>query len=397
MNKEYIKNLREFSQNLKILYVEDNQEARDSTMELLTMFFKNIIIAVDGEDGLDKFKDENNKDIQLIITDINMPKLNGLDMISKIKEHNEDISILVISAYSEIEYLMESIKIQVDDYLLKPIQTTTFVSVISKILKKIKLENENKEYKNNLEQLVQKQVDEIEKQNKIIYQQSKLAAMGEIIDSIAHQWKQPISTISILTQSLQIQCNLDNDFNIENIKKCSKSVDLQIKHLLSTIDEFRNFFRPDINTQTVHIKEIIDSTLILLKDELIKHDISIDITGDTDIIINIIPNEFKHILINIINNAKDAFQKIIKDKLININIKQDNKSVQLTISDNAGGIPIDIIEHIFEPNFTTKELGKGTGIGLYMSKMIIEKINGTLIVNNNSNGAVFTIRIPLSK
>jgi len=385
-------------------------------MELLTMFFKNIIIAVDGEDGLDKFKDENNKDIQLIITDINMPKLNGLDMISKIKEHNEDISILVISAYSEIEYLMESIKIQVDDYLLKPIQTTTFVSVISKILKKIKLENENKEYKNNLEQLVQKQVDEIEKQNKIIYQQSKLAAMGEIIDSIAHQWKQPISTISILTQSLQIQCNLDNDFNIENIKKCSKSVDLQIKHLLSTIDEFRNFFRPKQGKEDFGVKRRMQSVMLLVKDEFIKNNINISIQSEDELLLYGIENEFKHLVINIINNAKDIIisteekrkkslnQKEMIENLIFISTSKDTDNVTITIKDNAGGIPTEILPKIFEPYFTTKHKSQGTGIGLFMSSKIIKQhFNGILNTQNKEFmldgkqyfGAMFNIEIKL--
>jgi signal transduction histidine kinase len=300
---------------------------------------------------------------------------------------------------------MESIQNQVDNYLLKPIQTTTLVPVLSKILKKIKLEVENKEYKNNLKQLVKSQVLQIEKQNKIIYQQSKLAAMGEMIDSIAHQWKQPLSVISISVQGLQISKEIYGEVSDESLDEYSNTIKLQIEHLLSTMDEFRNFFRPDIDTQEVVVKDIIDSVLILLNDDIVKNNINIKIIGDTDLTINIIPNEFKHILINIINNAKDAFKNITYKKVITIDISKIETSIIFNISDNAGGISLDAIDHIFEPNFTTKETESGTGIGLYMSKMIIEKVNGSLSVKNISKinsdnktilGAVFTLEIPTS-
>ena len=395
MNKEYLKNLREFSKNIKILYVEDNKEARASTMELLKMFFKDIVVAFDGKDGLDKFSHTDNQDIQLVVTDINMPNMDGLEMIAKIKEINKDISIMVISAYNEIDYLMESIKIQVDSYILKPINTTIFIPTISKVLKKLKLEIENKEYKNNLEKLVKQQVQEIEEQNKIIFQQSKLAAMGEMIDSIAHQWKQPLGTISLHLQSLQIKNSLNDKINPEDIEQCTTSINLQIKHLISTIDEFRGFFRPDAKVENVCIKEIVDSVMLLLKDEIIKSKININIDGDFNLTAKMISNEFKHILINLLNNAKDAFNNTKKSKNININIKKEETFAVLQISDNAGGIPEDIIQNIFKANFTTKKSSGGTGMGLYMSKLITEKIHGILSVENISDGAMFSIKIPI--
>ncbi len=131
IDKEYINTLKEFSQKLNVLYVEDNKQTRDATIELLQMFFKNIIVSSNGQEGLNDFLSSQTKEIHLVITDINMPKLNGLDMISKIKEYNENISILIISAYDDVNYLLKSIKMQVNGYLLKPIKTDDFISTIS--------------------------------------------------------------------------------------------------------------------------------------------------------------------------------------------------------------------------------------------------------------------------
>jgi len=383
MNKEYINSLKDFSKNLTVLYVEDNKEARDSTIELLKIFFNNIVIAYDGMDGIEKF----NSSIDIIITDINMPKMNGIDMIKKIKEINNNIPVLIISAHNETEYLMDSIKSKVYDYILKPIQTNDFINIISKILDTIKDKTDTLKYKDNLE-------NKIIEQDKIIHQQAKLAAMGEMIDSIAHQWQQPINAISLNIQSLQMKDMVNEDLTFEDVNICANKVNIQIQHLLSTMNEFRNFFRPNISTQKILLEDSLKSILILLKDTITSEKMNINIMGDLDTEVNIIQNEFKHIVINIINNAKDEFKKDQKNKKIDINIRKELDFTYVDISDNAGGIPENIIDHIFQSNFTTKEDGKGTGIGLYMSKTIIEKINGTILVKNVKDGAMFTIKIP---
>ncbi len=383
MNKEYINSLKDFSKNLTVLYVEDNKEARNSTIELLKIFFNNIIIAYDGMDGIEKF----NSSIDIIITDINMPKMNGIDMIKKIKEINNNIPVLIISAHNETEYLMDSIKSKVYDYILKPIQTNDFINIISKILDTIKDKTDTLKYQDNLE-------NKIIEQDKIIHQQAKLAAMGEMIDSIAHQWQQPINAISLNIQSLQMKDMVNEDLTFEDVNMCANKVNIQIQHLLSTMNEFRNFFRPNISTQKVLLEDSLKSILILLKDTITSEKMNINIMGDLDTKVNIIQNEFKHIVINIINNAKDEFKKDQKNKKIDINIRKELDFTYVDISDNAGGIPENIIDHIFKSNFTTKDDGKGTGIGLYMSKTIIEKINGTILVKNVKDGAMFTIKIP---
>ncbi|MEA3383618.1 MAG: EAL domain-containing protein [Campylobacterota bacterium] len=146
-----IKNIIKYTKNLKLLYVEDNKEARESVVMMLEEFFDDITTAIDGEDGCQKFKDNT---IDLILTDINMPKLNGLEMIKKIREIDKSIPILVLSAYNETDFFMESIKLGVDGYLFKPIERQQFIRILEKVIQKLQLKDENE---NNIQLLNQYQ------------------------------------------------------------------------------------------------------------------------------------------------------------------------------------------------------------------------------------------------
>ena len=143
-----MKKLMEFATKLKVLYVEDNQDARESTLGLLDNIFNNIATAINGEDGLDKFQKDN---FDLILSDINMPKMNGIEMIIKIREINKDIPILILSAYNESGYFIETIRQGVEGYLLKPIDLNQFITAINKAIEKIYLKREIELYQNSLE------------------------------------------------------------------------------------------------------------------------------------------------------------------------------------------------------------------------------------------------------
>jgi len=153
--------LMKFAQELQLLYVEDNKEARDSTIGLLDNIFNNITVAIDGQDGLEKFQ---SKSFDLIFTDINMPKMNGIEMITKIREINKDIPILILSAYNESGYFIETIKQGVEGYLLKPIDLNQFMTMVDKAIEKIYLKREIELYQNNLEEKVKEQTKELYEQ-----------------------------------------------------------------------------------------------------------------------------------------------------------------------------------------------------------------------------------------
>ncbi|MEA3553687.1 MAG: cache domain-containing protein [Campylobacterota bacterium] len=226
------------------------------------------------------------------------------------------------------------------------------------------------------------------RKDKILHEQAKLAAMGEMIGAIAHQWRQPLNALSLNIQSLDD----DYDDGLIDKKFIDKFIDTNkttIKFMSNTIDDFRNFFRIDNEKIKFSIKESIQSVINIQSSQLKFLNISLNIKGNDFDIVGY-ESEFKQVVLNIINNAKDEItNNNIKNGKIDILLKNN----QIQIKDNAGGIPLEIMDRIFEPYFTTKKQGQGTGIGLYMSKMIIEeKSLGTLSAKNDTNGAIFTIR-----
>jgi signal transduction histidine kinase len=171
-----------------------------------------------------------------------------------------------------------------------------------------------------------------------------------------------------------------------------EGMDTQINHMVNTLSEFRNFFRPNNSSVKFNLLKTLNSVMFLTKDEFLKNQIEIKIDVDEDIIIKGNENEFKHLILNIINNAKDAFnENTLSKRIIEIKANEMAEFLSIDICDNAGGIPKSVINHIFESNFTTKKEGKGTGIGLYMSMQIVKKMGGELSVTNKDSGACFHI------
>jgi len=226
-------------------------------------------------------------------------------------------------------------------------------------------------------------------------QQSKMALMGEMMDAIAHQWKQPLNALSMMAELLEGDFE-DGDVDKNYIHSFTNDSHTQIEHMTNTLSEFRNFFRPKLIEEKFSLTECLNSVMVLVKDEFIKNNINIEVTNESEINLFENKNELIHLVLNIINNAKDAFnERDIKDRKIIIDFFEDASFVNLSISDSAGGIPKNIINKVFEPEVTTKEVGKGTGIGLYMSMQIAKKWGGSLSVTNTQNGASFLLKIPL--
>jgi signal transduction histidine kinase len=257
-----------------------------------------------------------------------------------------------------------------------------------------KLEKENKFFLKKWDKRNILMNEKDAQKDKIIEQQSRLAAMGEMIDAIAHQWKQPLNALSMMIDLLKSDFE-DGEVDKEYIEHLQGDVQYQIEHMISTLNEFRNFLRPSSKNTKFYLYSAISSVLILMKDELISQNIHIYPTLDHEISIFGNANEFKHLFLNLINNSIDAFnERDIHKREIYIRAYIVNNNVIIEVEDNAGGIPKGVIEDIFNPNVTTKQEGKGTGIGLYMSSQIVKKNNGSIDVHNSTNGALFTIKLP---
>ena len=236
----------------------------------------------------------------------------------------------------------------------------------------------------------------LEKENaKMLAQQAKHAALGEMMDAVAHQWKQPLNAISMMNELLLMEFE-DKTLNKEYLLEYQKDMNTQVEHLLSTLSEFRTFFRPDKKAEKFNVLESIEGVLLLVKDDLLKHTITVEVQCEKTIFIDVIKNEFKHILLNFLSNARDAFvENNIENRVVKICVKEEKEFTLVEVSDNAGGIPQDILPTIFEANVTSKEEGKGTGIGLYMSQQIAAKMSAKLSVENLKEGAIFKLNIPL--
>ncbi len=226
---------------------------------------------------------------------------------------------------------------------------------------------------------------------KLLVQQSKMAAMGEMMDAVAHQWQQPLNALSMYTQILRSDF-ADGTVDQQYIDEFFENIHVQIRHMTTTLDEFRTFFRPSKGNHDFELMEIVDSVLFLTRDDLMKNSIVVTILQEDKIVIHGSRNEFKHLLLNIISNAKDEFnEKNIQKRTIDISIINDDKGKRMLVCDNAGGIPEHVLPNIFNANFTTKSEGKGTGIGLYMSMQIANKHHATIRAENIDNGACFIV------
>ena len=244
----------------------------------------------------------------------------------------------------------------------------------------------------NLSDIVQKEIQKNKQKDEFIIQQSRLAQMGEMISMIAHQWRQPLNTLAIINQTLVLKHRRGkiDDNIIEDFKKDSNN---QIKQMSATIDDFRNFFKPDKELKKLCISDVLKTTLEVASPMLVSSNIDIKMDIQKDVFIEAYQNEFGQVILNIINNAKDALvENKIADKKIYVNLKDLDDKVLISIEDNAGGIPDDILKDIFNPYFSTKDSKNGTGLGLYMSKLIIEEhMGGELSASNANEGARFTL------
>lgn len=274
----------------------------------------------------------------------------------------------------------------------------------NKILK-IKVDEKTKELyeiNKNLEDLVIKKSKELLEKENILNHQAKMAAMGEMLENIAHQWRQPLSVISTVATGAKLKKELDI-LSDEDFYETMEIINNSSQHLSTTIDDFRNFFSNDKQISSFNINSPIDKVLNLLKSKFRSKNICV-IKNDKDAILQAYENEFIQVVLNILNNSIDVLKnKTILQKYIFIDIIEVNNTIQLCIKDNGGGIDEEIINRIFEPYFTTKHKSQGTGIGLYMSLEIIKKhMYGNILVSNKKYfyndieyiGAEFIIELP---
>ena len=229
---------------------------------------------------------------------------------------------------------------------------------------------------------------------KMLILQSRQAAMGQMIGNIAHQWRQPLNMLALVSQEILIVFD-DGRLTREYLEVSIGKMQKIIQHMSQTIEDFRRFFSPDKAKQRFSTREIVERALYLLDGELKELNVKVDVLCGEECHIDGYPNEYMQVIINIINNARDVVhERRVADPRIDIRLFHESGRSVVTIADNGGGIAPGILEQIFDPYFTTKSSEKGTGIGLFMSRNIIEhNMGGTLTVSNTREGAEFRIEV----
>ncbi|MEA3498418.1 MAG: hybrid sensor histidine kinase/response regulator [Campylobacterota bacterium] len=412
-----LEDLIKYSKTVRVLYVESDNYFRENSFGVFKVFFHRIDTARDGQEGFEYFK--NNK-YDLIITSIDMPNMTGVEMITKIREISKNITILITS--SDTNNFIDLIRLGIDGYILKPVEVKQFTSIIQKVIEKLENKQKIYEYKNYLEQKVNEKTKELEifntnleqrvkdeiaknkDKDKLIIEQTKMASLGEMIGNIAHQWRQPLSVISIGATGLKLQSE-HGLLTDQLLNKTCDSINDNAQYLSKTIDDFKCFIKGDRKFKQFNLKNIFDNFISIVDSSIKNYDINLILDLNEEIIMNGYENELIQCFINIFNNSVDALNDTkTEDSMVFISIKKVDSNALIIFKDNAGGISDDIIKKIFDPYFTTKHKSQGTGLGLNITyRLIVDGMNGTIEVNNQNfiynkekhNGAEFTISLPI--
>ena len=424
---------------MKILIVDDNADDR----VLLERALKNEGYSVSSAtNGVRALKSALDSPPDLIISDIMMPEMDGFELCRRVKTDDRLRQVAFIfytATYVEEKDEQLALSLGASRFLIKPLELPEFLGTVKAVVdeyraqqlpvpeqplaqpeeldrmhvealtrkleqKVSQLETERealhrseenyRRLNETLEERIKQAVAELREKDRILIIQGRQAVMGELISNIAHQWRQPLNMLGLLAQELYISYRkgvFTNELIESNVTRTMEI----IQHMSRTIEDFRNFSTPDRVKTDFRVIEVIDKTLSLLEGSLKTQEISTEVQQEGDPVIRGYPNEYSQVLLNILINARDAFQaRKVENPSIVIRVFPEKERTVVTVTDNAGGISLDIIDRIFEPYFTTKGPEQGTGIGLFMSKTIIEKnMKGVLSACNAGSGAQFRIEV----
>ena len=404
----------------RVLVVDDVAENISMLVEMLKKDY-HVVAAKDGMSAIKIASTEPQPD--LILLDILMPSINGYDVCVQLKadEKTKDIPVIFLTVLDETHDIERGFRLGGVDYVTKPFEPSVLKARVKTHCELSNSKKELRRFNKELEALVVARTAELERLNahleervaeeveknmeksRLMAQQSKLAAMGEMIGAIAHQWRQPLNAIGLMIQDVRAAYTY-GELDPEYIQSFEDRAMSQVNFMSKTIDDFRMFFKTDREKTVFSAMGAVKAAIELISIQFGANGISIELEsnfddGETNVLGY--PNELKQVVLNLLSNSKDAIYDKRKhlgekfDGFIWVSISKEDK-LCINVSDNGTGISESVAGRIFEPYFTTKQPGEGTGIGLYMSKMIIKNsFNGDIAFKNSDAGAVFTIFIPI--
>jgi len=365
----------------KVLIVDDNPENLMLVVNILKESYT-VIAATDGAKALEHIFQEDKPDIVLL--DIIMAGIDGYEVCRKIKSNpdTEHIPIIFITALEEEADILKGFDLGAVDYVTKPFEP--------KILKaRVKTHLELKHFNDDLKK-------NLHEKEELLFQQSKMAALGEMFENITHQWKQPLSIISLRCANLKMDYDL-GEFKEENMVSALDAIESSVEHLSQTINDFKNFIHERTEKEDFDLHTLVELTLKLLSSKLENRDIKVRNVLDP-ISLFTHKNDLIQILMNLFNNAIEVLEDRSGERWIEISSYREGDNLILQICDNGGGIPEAVLPNIFEKYVTTKHSKGGSGLGLYMSRELIQKrLGGMLDVHNTEEGACFVLTLSIRK
>lgn len=303
-------------------------------------------------------------------------------------DENENIVEFIAVRYDVTKEVFLTIELQLKEIELEELNRTLEIRVEEKI-------KQLQELNQTLELRVKEEIAKNEEKQRVMFWQSRHASLGQMLANIAHQWRQPLTELNLTLFNIKKAVVNDDKEDVTKLYNDSKTI---IKNMSNTIDDFTNFFKPDKEKYYFNLSNSINESIQILENFLKSEMICVKIDFE-DIKVLGIANELSQVIINLMKNSKDAFvHNAILIREIHIKTYQEKGFGVIEIEDNAGGIKEKDIDRIFEPYFTTKHTSQGTGLGLFMSKMICEQgLNGSIDVKSKKGRTTFSIKIPLEK
>lgn len=378
-NLFYVVNSQDLANNLKGNYTRYLESKLHDTRETFNAIMENIIEVIDIDNE------------QIIYWANNITKTNF-----KVNIDDNIIRIIPENIWKELFP-----KLKIDRFIKETIEINNRYYQLKASYNKVFEDNIIKLFLNDITEIT-KLTNELKKENeikeKLLFEQAKMVQMGEMIGNIAHQWRQPLNSISASSSGLVLKKNL-NILSDEDFFELTSHITQSAEFLSETVNVFRNFIKEKKEIRELILQDRINIALNIIAFTLKSKHINIvnRIDYDNPIKMKMFVGELEQVLINIINNAKDALiEKKVNNPIIEISLKNEKSSVLIIIEDNAGGISPKIMPNIFDEYFTTKDENEGTGLGLYMSKkLIVDSLKGNLYVQNSEKGAQFIIELPL--
>lgn len=388
-----------------VLQLEQLHNMDQSDIAPVDMYVKfNVFQANNGLNGVNIFLEKYNDGITIPVCIVDMRMPNGIDGIEtslRLKQIDPDVHIIIATAYSDrtTKEILDALKTNIY-YIRKPFNNEEIYQLVYSLSNSYFTIKTIRQLNNNLEIKINNEIEKNRQKDLLLFEQSKFSALGEMIGNIAHQWRQPLNIVSMLFQKIE-RSHKNNTLNDENMNKLVTQALDTVDYMSQTIDNFRSQFEPNREKEKYNLSSTIANTVALVDNSFNILGITIEIDILASIDLYGFPQDLKQILLNLLNNAKDAItlNSISSGKiLIKAEYTDNQEKILIKVEDNGGGINKDYIDKIFEPYFTTKHKSQGTGIGLYMSKQIVEKhLGGTITVSSSNTNTCFNIIFPLSK